>query len=316
MSTKHTPRRLDHLVLPVADVDIARRRYEQLGFTVAPTGVHPFGTENCCVFFKDETFLEPIGIAQRETCEAEALAGNTFVANDQTYRFRRANEGFSHLVLKSDDAAADKALYEATGIDGGGMVHFSRAFSTPDGASGEVSFQLAFAGDQRAPDAQFFTCQVLNAPKVDRSALQAHENGVIGLKEVILSEPNPTDFQYFFQTYLNQRHMDVDSFGMSFATEGGVPGAQVSVYSPEGMEAFFDMETEQNERGMRFEAFILAVADLERTRAVLNGNGVELEDVRGRIIVRPPEDDAVGQATGANHGTGQGTTMIFEEVAT
>ncbi|EFL90346.1 VOC family protein [Ahrensia sp. R2A130] len=315
MSTKHTPRRLDHLVLPVADVDIARSRYEKLGFTVAPTGVHPFGTENCCVFFEDETFLEPIAIAQRETCEAAALAGNTFVANDQTYRFRRGNEGFSHLVLKSDDAAADKTLYEATGLDGGDMVHFSRAFSTPDGQSGEVSFELAFAGDQRAPDAQFFTCQVLNAPKVDRSALQAHANGVVGLKEVILSEPNPTDFQYFFQTYLNQRHMDVDSFGMSFTTHGGVEGAQVSVYSPDGMRAFFGMDTERDERGLRFEAFILAVTDLSATRTLLVANSVAFDELRGRIVVRPPEDEAAGQATGSNHGTGQGTTMIFEEVA-
>jgi len=78
-----TPRTIDHIVLPVADINVARERYERLGFTVAPDGKHPFGTENCCVFLEDGTFLEPLGIAQRETCEAKAIKGHTFVANDQ-----------------------------------------------------------------------------------------------------------------------------------------------------------------------------------------------------------------------------------------
>ena len=98
------------------------------GSPLPPDGRHPFGTENCCIFFKDDTFLEPLGIAQRETCEAKAIRGNTFVANDQNYRFRRGNEGFSHLVIKSDDARADHAAFKAAGMSGGKMVRFSRAY--------------------------------------------------------------------------------------------------------------------------------------------------------------------------------------------
>jgi len=58
--TKHaSPRILDHLVLPVANIDVARKRYGQLGFTIGADAKHPFGTENCCIFFEDGTFLEP-----------------------------------------------------------------------------------------------------------------------------------------------------------------------------------------------------------------------------------------------------------------
>ena len=214
MSDPFSPRVLDHLVLPVFDIDVARQRYSDLGFTVAPDGRHPFGTENCCIFFKDGTFLEPLGVAQRETCEAKAIKGHTFVANDQTYRFRIGEEGFSHLVIKSDDARADHDLYKSEGMSGGKMVRFSRKFKTPAGEAGKVSFALAFASDQRSPDSFFFACEVVSNASVDRSALMQHPNGVTGLKEVILSELNPTDFQYFLQTYLNQREVDVDSFGM------------------------------------------------------------------------------------------------------
>ena len=56
---KTSPRPLDHLVLPTRSLEIARQRLSALGFVVAPTGVHPFGTENACVFFAGGTYLEP-----------------------------------------------------------------------------------------------------------------------------------------------------------------------------------------------------------------------------------------------------------------
>ncbi len=56
------PRTLDHVVLPVASLEVARARYEALGFTVAPNGLHPFGTENCCIYLEDETMLEPLAM--------------------------------------------------------------------------------------------------------------------------------------------------------------------------------------------------------------------------------------------------------------
>ncbi|MGI9355573.1 MAG: VOC family protein, partial [Rhizobiaceae bacterium] len=141
MASQSVPRSIDHLVLPVKEVDDARARYEALGFTVAPTGQHPFGTENCCIFIADGTFLEPLAIANRETSEAAAIKGNTFIRNDQTYRFRVGDEGFSHLVLKTEDATADHRLYRQSGMSGGKQVRFGRKFNTPDGKSSRVSFK-------------------------------------------------------------------------------------------------------------------------------------------------------------------------------
>ncbi len=295
MTKNNSPRLFDHLVLPVADINVARARYQKLGFTVAPDGKHPFGTENCCVYLKDDTMLEPLGIAQRKTCEEKARRGNTFVANDQNYRFRRGVEGFSHLVIKSDDAKADHKFYSKNGMSGGKMVRFSRPFKTPAGEKAKITFHLAFAADPRSPDAQFFSCQTLNAPKVDRSELQSHANGVAGLKEVILSEVNPTDFQYFMQRFLNQREMEADSFGMSFTVGNGL----VSVLSPDGMQAFYGMECERKERGMQFQAYVLGVQNLATTRAYLEKQGVKFSTRGPRILIAPAK--------------GQGTTIMFEE---
>ncbi|MGI9366424.1 MAG: VOC family protein [Rhizobiaceae bacterium] len=297
MTDLASPRSLDHLVLPVEDIQQARKRYKLLGFTVAPDGHHPFGTENCCIFLADGTFLEPLGIAQRETCEAWAKRGHAFIANDQAFRFRRGAEGFSHMVLKSNDAKADHRLFKSNGISAGELVRFSRESRDREGNASQTSFALAFAADRRSPDSGFFTCQVTTPAKIDRSALQTHENGALALKEVILSEVNPTDFQYFFQDLLNQREMDVDSFGMSF----DVNGAKVSVLTPDGMQAFYGIDCFRAERGMHFEAAILQVKDLEHTKNLLAANEIDFVDRPGRLLVGP----AAGQAT----------TLILEETS-
>ncbi len=39
-------RDIDHLVIAVADLDIAARHWETLGFAVTPRARHPWGTEN------------------------------------------------------------------------------------------------------------------------------------------------------------------------------------------------------------------------------------------------------------------------------
>ncbi|SPZ34390.1 putative lactoylglutathione lyase [Agrobacterium tumefaciens] len=44
------PYSVDHLVLPVEVIGVAVKRLVSLGFTVAPEALHPFGTQNACVF--------------------------------------------------------------------------------------------------------------------------------------------------------------------------------------------------------------------------------------------------------------------------
>ncbi|MGC4025663.1 MAG: VOC family protein [Mesorhizobium sp.] len=85
MSTAHP---LDHLVLPVANLDEAQRRYRALGFTVAPIGVHPFGTANCCIYLEDGTFIEPLAVADADAVAKAVEDGNGFVIGDRVFRDR------------------------------------------------------------------------------------------------------------------------------------------------------------------------------------------------------------------------------------
>jgi hypothetical protein len=294
-SLPHIPRKLDHVVLPVSSLENARKRLNQLGFTVAPDAVHPFGTENCCVFLKDGTYLEPLGIAQRETCEAEAMAGNVFVARDQAYRFRRGVNGFSAMVFASEDAGADQAGFVNKGISAGNMLDFSRVFDDGKGKKAEASFSNAFAADLRAPDMFVFACQRVKSPDIDRSQLQNHANGVQAIREIVATETNPSDFQYFLQEVINQRNQNAHSFGLDIAA-GNV---NISVLNRDGFRVWFGTEIDDRERGLQLRGIIFSVVSLAELRQLFEKNSIAYQQIGERVIVDPAE--------------GQGAWFAFEE---
>ena len=294
--SSRTPRPIDHLVLPVSDLGLARDRLSALGFTVAKDARHPFGTENCCVFLSDGSYLEPLGIANREECEEAARGGNAFVARDQAFRFRRGLEGFSGIAMATSDAREDDRRYAAAGLSGGTTLEFSRDMLLPDGSKATGSFRLAFAADLRSPDFFFFASQRILPLPSDRKALEAHENGVLGLAEVVLSEQNPTDFQYLVQEAADEREVEALSFGMTVDT----PRGRITVLNDAGLEGFYGIAPEAGtDRGLKGRAVVFKVFDLSDTRRLLTGRGIAFEERDTRILVPPAP--------------GQGVLFVFGE---
>ncbi len=290
------PRNIDHLVLPVSDLETSRKRFEALGFTVAADARHPFGTENACVFFANGSYLEPLAIAQREDCEAAALKGNVFVARDQAFRFRRGQEGFSAVVLSSDDADADHKHFRKLGISAGKQLKFSRSFKDAKGKEMLASFKLSFAADLRSPDSFMFTCERVNPPRAD-SGLRNHANGASGVGEIAMGDPNPSDFQYFIQEVLNQRDVNAHSFGIELLASNG----NIAAYNADGLKSWYGIESGCHGRGLRMQAFSVVVADLKATEALLKRNGIKPRKIAHRLVV--------------DHAPGQGCVIAFEEAA-
>lgn len=194
---------LDHLVLPVANLDEAQRRYRALGFTVSPVGVHPFGTANCCVYLEDGTFLEPLAIADADVAAEAVEDGNGFVTGDGVFRERAGNEGFSAIVLGTANAKADDKRFVEAGISGSKILDFSRDVIDKTGKTGTAAFRLAFARDLQSPAPYFFTCERVKTPKVDRAALQHHRNRVSGVRRIVLTSPEPRAHSGFLQTFFD-----------------------------------------------------------------------------------------------------------------
>jgi hypothetical protein len=284
---------LDHLVLPTQSLNVARARLNALGFIVAPTGVHPFGTENCCVFLADGTYLEPLAIGDDQAAMKAIAAGNVFVARDRIYRDSRGDEGFSAMVLATGNADADHARYVEAGLSAGDMLGFSRAFTDPAGKSDIASFKLAFASAGSATDAFLFACERVNAPKVDRAALQDHANGATGIVEVVAVSDRAAEQHRLISVAVD----DPTANGQGSAFH--LPNATLSVLDPASFAARFGMPVGAPTQ-LRFAAVVFSVRRADVSR-LLADKSIE-HDIRGNDIVVKPAP-------------GQGAAFIFREIA-
>ena len=290
-----SPHPLDHLVLPTFNISAARERLAKLGFTVAADARHPFGTENACVFLADKTYLEPLAVANREECEEAARTGNVFVARDQAFRYRVGEDGFSAVVFATGDAAADNERFKANAISAGPTLEFSRPMRMPDGRESVAGFRLAFAADLRAPDFLTFCCERINPLPADRDALERHDNGVLGLMEVVLSAPDPEAYVGLIEQAGNNPALSRQSFGVTAQT----PNGRLVVMTPKGLEAFYDLAIPADERGLRARAILFRSRDLSVTSAHLAANGIAYTHRNNRILVKVAP--------------GQGALFAFEE---
>lgn len=276
------PRPIDHCVLPVADLGEARARYEKLGFTVAPEGVHPFGTKNACVYLADGTFLEPLAQADDKVQRRAARQGNVFAARDLAYRFRRGEEGFSAIVFGTGDAAADHAGFVEEGISAGPMLEFSRDFIDGSGKTDAASFKLAFAADLRAPDCFFFTCHRVNVPAVDRSALQRHENGAVRIKELVLAAPLGFGFVDIALMVSNVASTNDFREGVRISASN----ADLRLLDPPQMQSRFGAGC-SDDPGLQAVAIVFQVNDLRATARLFDTNRVSYKARGSTLVVKP-----------------------------
>ncbi|SMF67304.1 Glyoxalase-like domain-containing protein [Xaviernesmea oryzae] len=287
-------RPIDHLVLPVAELALARSRLSELGFTVAPDAFHPFGTANACVFLPDGTYLEPLAIANRRHASAAAKRGNVFTARDLAFRKAKMSQGLSALVVATVDAAADHERFKLRGVSAGDILEFSRGVKMPDGSKTEASFRLAFAGDERAPDFFLFSCQRVNPLPADRGELERHANAVTGLSEVVLSAPAPGEFAPLMEQVL-MTEAEIEPHLVRLAAAN----ARIRIARDQDIEAEFALAPIPDAGGLRGRAVIFKTADLAVTEIILAANDVAFVRREGRVLVQAAP--------------GQGAMFGFEE---
>ena len=186
-------RAIDHLVLPVTTLTLARQRLTSLGFTVAPDARHPFGTGNCCVFFNNGTYLEPITSLDRNATDMAAAEGLVFVRRIKRFT-ERQGEGFAMLALASGDAEADHAAFTRAGIVDGPVYRFTRNATLPGGEEREIGVALAYTDFSPASDATFFACQHLAKDVLFQPAYLDHPNGARGVSSVVAVAETPAEF--------------------------------------------------------------------------------------------------------------------------
>ena len=273
------PRAIDHIVLPVTTLTLARSRLTSLGFTVAPDARHPFGTGNCCVFFRNGTYLEPITFVDRNVADEAAANGVTFVTALKRFTERRG-EGFAMLALRSNDAEKDAGDLEAAGIAGGPPFRFSRAATMPDGSEQEIGVVLVFAADERSPDATIFLCEKTAAGGFMDELFVSHPNGTEGVAGVTAVAEDTSAFRGLLSSTTGSSELEASRDGLGIKTGAGT----VAVVTPAEFASRYGVVPPEPRRGLIFAAIDLHVADLDRA---IGYAGPTAARHKGRIVVPP-----------------------------
>lgn len=189
-----SPRALDHVVMPCADLAAAAEAFAAKGFVVGRRNRHPWGTENHIIQWPG-VFLEliaPAADAAPVSPDDDAFPFAEFLAGRGSSR-----DPSGMLVLRSENAEADATAFAAAGIAAGRRLDFSRSGAAPDGSVRTVAFSLAFAEAPALPDLGFFVCQQHYPEHFWNPAQQRHPNGTTGIAAVAFTAPRPADLAPF-----------------------------------------------------------------------------------------------------------------------
>ncbi|AMA58461.1 VOC family protein [Bradyrhizobium sp. CCGE-LA001] len=272
------PRRLDHLVICVRDLQQAALDWQKLGFNLTPTGVHPFGTSNRLAQFADN-FLELLAVTDEALVPAAAPGRFSFAAHNRDFLAR--SEGMSMLALHSTDALADAADFAAKGIGAYAPFDFGRDAVLPGGGTARVEFSLAFATDPAMSEIAFFTCQQRHAPELFwKPDYQRHPNAATRVIEVVMSAPEPARHREFLE-HLMEGTAELAPGRLTI----GKTGDRITVLGP--AELSQRLPGLAGDTSPRFCAARFAVAELDATRRTLKSNGVDFE-MRGAVLLVSP----------------------------
>jgi Glyoxalase-like domain len=271
------PRRLDHLVICVRDLAQAALDWQRLGFSLTPTGVHPFGTSNRLAMFGNN-FIELLAVTDAAAVPPAAPDHFSFAAHNRDFLAR--GEGMSMLAMHSDDAHADAARFEANHIGAYAPFDFGRDAVLPGGGTARVAFSLAFATDAAMPGIAFFTCQQRHPPELFwKPEYQRHPNGALRVIEVVMSAPEPAAHRGFLERLAES----TAELGLGRLTVGD-NGDRITVLGPSEMAR--RLPGSAVAPSPRFCAARLAVTDLDATKRALKEHGVAFE-VSGAVLLVP-----------------------------
>jgi hypothetical protein len=272
-------RPIDHLVLPVTTLMLARSRLTSLGFNVAPDARHPFGTGNALVFFADRTFLEPITIVDRAAADMAAAEGLFFVKRIKRYT-ERQGEGFAMVALRSPDAEGDRADFERAGLGAGPVFRFTRKATMSDGSEAEVGFAIVQAEDPAAADAAFFACQHIATDALFQGPFLEHPNGAAGVAAVTAVAERPEEFREFLAAATGA----AEPYAGEAVLEAVLDRQTIGIVTPAAFRDRYGVPAPEPRRGLLFAAFDVVVADLDRAIGYAGPTASRRE---GRIVIPP-----------------------------
>ena len=195
---------IDHIVIAVPDLDVARRSYEALGFRVVPGGRHPVGTHNALIAFADGAYVELI--AFYETNPAH-----------KWWTPLQKGGGLVDYCMQTDDLLGDTAAFRKAGVAIDDPSPLSRV--RPDGY--QLKWVLSIPREGHRGVAPFLIQD--ETPREERIPREtAHPNGVTGIGTVTVAVADVAPVRAWYADALHRpgrdiERADLDASGVGFA---------------------------------------------------------------------------------------------------
>ncbi len=252
-------RGVDHLQVVVRDLEMAKRTWARLGFTLTPRGRHQGrGTGNYCIMLP-EGYIELIGIvdAAQDTRSLE--------------RHLAIGPGPIGLAFGASDPEAAATLLEAEGFRPTGPSDLARAIELPEGEQ-LLRFRLVTPAEGTVSGFRAFVCHHTTPALTRRPSWLGHANESVGVERYTIAVEDPGPTVDFFRRWFGGQAIAAKGHGHLVDTGRErieiVPAAALASLYP-GVEAA---------PGRPLPCLVgltLQVGDLKRCRAALESTGVD-----------------------------------------
>lgn len=264
---------INHLVLAGHDLDALRELYAGLGFTLCPRAQHPFGTGNTVIQLHG-AYLELLSVTRPEQIIEHEPGHFSFAAFNRDYLAR--HEGFSMLVLGTENARADIKAWSAAGLTTYEPFDFSRKAAMPDGEEITIGFSLAQTSTAEAPWFGHFACQHLRPDYYAQPQYMQHANTARAVADVWIVADRAAQIALHVAAFVGGRGTP-EAGTITFAT----PSGKIVLCNPDSFAAAFGVAPPHFDDGPHLAGLTIACESLDHLRE----RG--LDQVGNRLVLPP-----------------------------
>lgn len=274
---QHPVKGVDHVFIMVDDLDDSRARFERLGFTVSPRGLHSAakGSANHTIMFQKD-YLELLGLIA-------ATPGNA----DRRAQLAREGQGLHAVACRIDDARAAGEALTALGIGTEGLGDFSRPLPLPEGGEGVAAFSTLKFSPGEAPQGLCFMCQHKTRDMVWLPALMRHANGAVALHRITAQAADPEAAARGFARLFAAGRAEAAEGG--WRVETGADSAGMLFLTPAALAARYPGLDVTATPKAAFAGLAIRVDDIGKPKAALDAAGIAFVETEDGVAIDPAE---------------------------
>lgn len=265
--------RLDHVVVAVANLDVAAATYRKLGFTLTPRGLHEGkGTGNNCIMF-GSSYIELLGVVDATGAEGRLAQ-----------RVTARGEGGIAIAYGADDADKTAAALRAAGVDAEDPNDLARPLEL-DGKREMVRFRNIMLPGLKLPETMQFVCTHLT-PELTRARheWQLHPGGATGIAAVIVAHQRPHDENAAFTALFGEERLAVQ-LGVPGETHAGLDNARIDVKPRAAVAAMLGDGALDGAPQTGIVALKIRVNELDAVAAMLDMGRTPHRETKAGVIV-------------------------------